>query len=711
MNAMICETKVKNELLDISQNRNLGAIPLSPDILTKANIGLWAFELDEGEPPRMYVDEAMLGLLGLEHQVPPEEAYHAWYDHIDEGSYDLVIDSVEKMKSGEHAEVQYPWHHPNGHTLIIRCGGVRNFEYKKGIRIEGTHQDVSQTLHFDEEERKRAKLLENELVKSKLRADCLAFISDTELDFGRSISYFGERIMQISHCDQVIFRNLEGERYILNAQGVEDISEDICMACPFSDVHSKAFSDGYAMMNDCKAGWKGIKPHQNCPVKSSFINPVYKNGKFAGMLTVHYLQDQHSFTENGIDIMKTIAIYCGLLLERIDAQKAQQERFQIEASDRAKSQFLFNMSHDIRTPLNAIIGFTDKAFRHKDDEHIVLESLEKIKISGNYLLKLVNDILDMARIEAGKLEIKEELIFSEADNTLLEIFGAEAARKRIKLHVFYDTKDKYVWIDETRTNQIVANLLSNAIKYTEPGGDIWYTVKQVESDRPGYGKYVATIKDNGRGMSAEFVDRIFNAFEREHSSTVSGEQGTGLGMAIVKKIVEAMDGDIKIKSEPMKGTAVTLTTYHRIATASEIKQYVAKLREDEKLNHRKMKGKRILLAEDNELNREIALDILEEQDIIIEEAENGKVAVDMLREKGPDYYDFILMDIQMPVMGGYDATIAIREMYPDKKIPIIALSANAFTEDRDASIAAGMDEHVAKPINVEELFKVCTKFL
>ena len=307
---------------------NLGAIPLSADILVKANIGLWAFELDEGKAPRMYVDEAMLGLIGLTEQISPEETYHAWYDHIDEGSYGLVAESVEKMTAGEHAEVQYPWHHPNGETWMVRCGGVRNFDYTAGVRIEGTHQNVTSVVRFDEKELKRLKTQALEIEKSKLREEMLSYVSDQNPDADKFVDFISRRITEISGCDQVIFLDKNGNKSVYNTLGTETVPDSLCANCPFERCwgNEKYGDGGIIVMNDCQEGYMGEAVHPECPVKSSIIQQVFADDKLVGWLNVNYLKDYHTFSPNGIDTMKTVSAYFGLLLERINAKKAEEER-------------------------------------------------------------------------------------------------------------------------------------------------------------------------------------------------------------------------------------------------------------------------------------------------------------------------------------------------------------------------------------------------
>ena len=701
------------EQIEEQQRRLLGAIPISSDIITKSNIGLWAFELDEGHAPRMYADNAMLALIGLDHQDSPEAMYHAWFDRVGEESKDLVADAIATMTTGEHAEVQYPWHHPDGHTIMVRSGGVRNPEYTAGTRLEGTHQNVSQMIHFDEEERKKALTLKNELIKSQIRADSLAYIFDNTPDLNQFVTFFGSRILEVTNGDQVIFRGIDNQRIVLNAPGMTDIAQDICNDCPFTSVTEVDYgSEGLAIMNDVRKGWNGVYPNKKCPVKSSMMKLVYSGGKLAGTLSIHYLTDYHVFSEQDEDIMNTVSMYCGLLFERLELKQSEIARIEAESSNKAKSEFLFNMSHDIRTPMNAIIGFTDQAIKHKEDAEIRDSALEKVKNSSSYLLHIVNDILDMAKIESGKLEIHEEVhLVTIQKATILEVFRADAERKGLTFHSSFDTQDKYLWIDESRTNQIVANLISNAIKYTPAGGEIWYSVQQVPCEKSGCGRFVITVRDTGCGMSPAFLTKIYDSFERAESAKRSGTQGTGLGMSIVKKLADAMGATIDIQSEEGKGTCVTYTVEHRLASQEEIEAFQREQQPTIQMDESYLQGKHVLLVEDNELNREIALDILGDRGMEIDFAEDGPIAVEKVRTNGPDHYDFILMDIQLPTLSGYEATKQIRALYPDARLPIIALSANAFTEDKQKSLEAGMNDHVAKPINVKELLKVLAKFL
>lgn len=392
--------------------------------------------------------------------------------------------------------------------------------------------------------------------------------------------------------------------------------------------------------------------------------------------------------------------------ERSKKQELADARRAAEAASKSKTIFLNNMSHDIRTPMNAILGFAELMEGQKNNPEIISNYLKKIKDSGQYLLTIINNVLDMARIESGKMTVTHEFFDMTANgNVAFPMFEDMARKKRLNIVHHEDIQHRYVMLDKTKHLEIATNLLSNAVKYTPEGGTIYVSMTERPCQREGYGTYVLTVQDTGIGMSPEFAEHIFENFTREHNTTESKIIGTGLGMSIVKKLVELLGGTIEMQTEQGKGTTFTVTMYHKIV--SDPTPYLHK-DDDVKNNEQILKGKRILLTEDNELNAEIVIAILESLDIEIEHAENGQECLDMLTKADPHYYDAILMDIQMPVLNGYDTTRLIRKMDDPVKsaIPIVALTANAFEEDRQKAIEAGMNTHLAKPINVEKLIEV-----
>lgn len=368
-----------------------------------------------------------------------------------------------------------------------------------------------------------------------------------------------------------------------------------------------------------------------------------------------------------------------------------------QEASRAKSGFLFNISHDIRTPMNAILGFNEIAMKYVGDNEQAADALRKARYAGEHMLNLINDILDMSRIESGKVTLREEIIaVKEHISRFEDMFRITMEKKQLSFRIIDETYTSHIYGDYLRITQIIANLLSNAAKFTPAGGEVVYQGTEFDPGEEGYTAFRISVRDTGIGISEEFKEKLFLPFERERSATNSGVQGTGLGLAIVKQLVDLMGGTLVCNSTLGKGTEFILTFKARIAElASE---------EDESkvFDASMLKGKRILLVEDNELNREIAAEMLAELDIAVIEADDGAKAVDMLKSWSGDAPDAILMDIQMPIMDGYAATVAIRALEsPLSTLPIIAMTANAFEEDKRKAIACGMNAHMGKPISMQ----------
>jgi len=410
-------------------------------------------------------------------------------------------------------------------------------------------------------------------------------------------------------------------------------------------------------------------------------------------------------------------IICSRMIHEEKELEEEQKRILIEAreeaerANEAKTVFLHNMSHDIRTPMNAILGFAQLMENQKDNPEVIADYLAKLENAGEYLLTIINNVLDMAKIESGNAVVDEELIdISNENNSAIPIFEDEFKNKNITFTSGMNVKHPRIFIDQTKTQQITVNILSNALKYTPEGGNISLFMDELPSEKENHGIYVMTISDTGIGMSKEFVQHVFDNFSREKNTTESKIAGTGLGMPIVKKLVELMGGVIEVDSEPNKGTTVKVTLEHRYVTDSESSVSNKNVGKGTNVS---LVGKRILLAEDNELNAEIAKTILEGAGVKVEIAKDGVDCVDMLNRADENHYDIILMDIQMPNLNGYEATERIRRMEDRAKseIPIIAMTANAFEEDKRAAIAAGMNGHLAKPIVVGELMASVSELL
>ena len=381
-----------------------------------------------------------------------------------------------------------------------------------------------------------------------------------------------------------------------------------------------------------------------------------------------------------------------------------------ESANRAKSTFLFNMSHDIRTPMNAIIGYADLASRHSDDPTKLKNYMENIQVCGQNLLMLLNNVLDLARIENDKTEMEYSVSDVEKDfRNCIAMFRNQADSKGQTLVVTTQLQYPYIYADIPHLTEVCTNLVSNAVKYTGAGGTIRCDVTQKPGEKAGWCDTVVTVADNGIGMSQEFQKHIFEPFERERTSTVSKVEGSGIGMGIVKKLVGLMNGTVEMESKIGAGSKFTVTIPSRIASEEEAQ---AK-RETNPSDKKCLCGTRILLTEDNDLNAEIATELLQEEGCTVDRAKDGVECVDMLEKAADGTYQIILMDIQMPVMNGYDAARKIRRLDDPQKanIPIIAMTANAFSEDRQMALDVGMNDHVAKPINMNVLVPTLRKYL
>ena len=384
-----------------------------------------------------------------------------------------------------------------------------------------------------------------------------------------------------------------------------------------------------------------------------------------------------------------------------------------ETANRAKSTFLSNMSHDIRTPMNAIIGFTTLAVSNVDNKEKVRDYLGKILASSNHLLSLINDVLDMSRIESGKIHLDEtEVNLSDVLHDLKTIVSGQIHAKQLELYMdAMDVTDEDVYCDKTRLNQVLLNLLSNAIKFTPAGGTVSVRLKQLTSKKRGCGQYEIRVKDNGIGMSPEFVKKIFEPFERERTSTVSKTQGTGLGMAITKNIVDLMGGSINVESTTGKGTRFEVVLEFPVDAEADTVPEAQVLPEEEEETS-PLSGMKFLCAEDNAINAEILEMLLEANGASCTICSNGQEIVDAFASVKPGEYDMILMDVQMPVMDGLEATRRIRsgENPLGRIIPILAMTANAFLEDMQKSREAGMDEHLSKPVDIAALERTVKRF-
>ena len=415
-----------------------------------------------------------------------------------------------------------------------------------------------------------------------------------------------------------------------------------------------------------------------------------------------------------------LSLMVATLFYLYSSKKYQQEQYAIQLeksaeqarnANEAKTRFLFNMSHDIRTPMNAIIGFSDLLEKNLDDRIKAKGYLKKIQSSSNLLLTIINQVLEMARIESGKAVLTlEPCNLSALFHSVNLVFEEDVKKKGIHFYVKTNVEHKYAYCDQTKLQEIYLNIVSNAIKYTPQDHAITINIQEVPSMQENFARYIFICEDTGYGMSEDFVPHIFEEFSREHTTTENKIIGTGLGLSIVKSMIDLMGGTIQVESHEGKGTKFTVDVSLEIASSEEVNETEDVSNE---ININEGNHKRILLAEDNDLNAEIACEILKSEGYLVEHASHGQQCVEMLQEAEDGYYDLILMDIQMPFMDGYEACKEIRKMKDTQKanIPIIAMTANAFEEDKQMAIKAGMNDHVPKPMDMRVLSPVLQKYL
>ena len=502
----------------------------------------------------------------------------------------------------------------------------------------------------------------------------------------------------------------------------------------FADVPGGCYSDtileyasrvhpDYRNKLERLADLEAVKGFLSKESRFEYIYPLEGANKRWRRCVIHLLDSEDGvpvtfiMTYITIDDRRSVEFELHSLIAKQKAQLEEQQKqlqqalLEAQAANNAKTVFMNNMSHDIRTPLNAIVGFTGLALKDVDtDAGKTREYLEKVATSSSALLEIINDILDISSIEAGKLKVEEEecdLLCSFAN--IESMMSDLAAKADLDLQFSYgEIPDRYVLCDRVHCTRIFTNLISNAIKYTPAGGWVKVYCEQVGRSDADHGLYRYTVEDNGIGMSTEFQKNLFDRFAREGNTTVTKIQGMGLGLALCRNLVDCLGGTIEFESEKGKGTKFIVTLPYRISENQEPADSLERVETDTA----RFAGKKVLLVEDNELNREISTAILEEFGFIISCAEDGDVAVDMVRNAKEGDYDIVLMDIQMPTLNGYDATRQIRALgTPMAKVPIVAMTANAFSEDRIAAIEAGMDGHIAKPIDIRALCETISSIL
>ena len=531
-------------------------------------------------------------------------------------------------------------------------------------------------------------------------------------------------------------QEIELQREIIEGLGKEyfsvlavELDKDRVLSYRESGENGKIISD---FCRKCGNRWSKIIPSYAETMVSDNTNGEFENQ--LGLETLRSQEKDYSMTyefklETGINyhqvrvafvkkkdgtrmaVVGTRNIDSLIKKERMQEEKLKKAYVAAENANKAKTEFLNNMSHDIRTPMNVILGY-NQLMKSQLTESKQLDYQKKIEQSGKLLLAIINNVLDMARIESGKIKVDENYErVGEVVDEIISTFSSEAEEKEIHLSGSMKVTHRNILCDGTKIREIYVNLVSNAMKYTPRGGNVTITVEELPCEKEGYMKVKSEIKDTGIGMSKEYLPTLFEPFSREQNTTTGRIGGTGLGMPIVKKMVDLMGGSIEVASELGKGTVFTFTLMHKIADRKFYSQKTEAAETSEM--GKNLSGKHVLLAEDNDLNAEIAVTVLEETGIVIERVEDGIQCVNRVVQMSPGTYDLILMDIQMPNMDGYKATRCIRRLDDKKKaeVPIIAMTANAFAEDRKKAFDAGMNGHIAKPIDIEKLGAVILSVL
>lgn len=648
------------------------------EILRASRMGMWRVEIEEGKPPRFYADEVMDELLGIDREITPEERFVFHRSRIYPEDMRLFQEYSDKLTEAR-TEIVYRYIHPVSGAMFVRCGGERDTSVTEYVAVTGIHQDISETVRIEKEKEAERRLAElnDSLRKEKLRQDI----------------YYKE-LLDIENCG-VLAYTMPGHKVIhMNAEalrmyGIESVEAAQRELGPL--LRQVYYPDSDVLNQLKKLRNEDDMVDYECIIGKGKANECHALAKTK---VVHIPTGERAVLTTFVDVSDMVMLKNALR--------------RAEEGSRAKSSFLFAMSHDLRTPMNAIIGYAELMEAHWGEKEVTTNYLQKLKGASQFLLALIGNVLEIARIESGKETLTEApWNLMKLEETLDILLDGEISRKQLTVNRNVNIRHANVYCDALKIREIIMNLLSNAVKYTSEGGKIVLDIEEKPSALDGFMTLQIRVSDNGIGISKEYVPYIFDAFTRERSSSESGIIGTGLGLRIVKSFVDLMNGDISVKSEPGKGTCFTVEISCRKIPEEELQQQM-----EEQPENVSLAGRRLLLAEDNGLNAEIAMTILQDADAEVELAADGKIAVDKLKDVPVGYYDAILMDIQMPNMNGYEATKAIRKLTDERaKIPIIAMTANAFAEDRQKALFVGMNDHVAKPVDMNVLIPVLEKHI
>lgn len=678
------KTRIEKENIELQKSVEMARLEKQvrselEDVLVAVGLGTWRMEVKDGEQPRMIADEQMKRLLGIsEKNLTPEETYEAWFQGIEPSSIPAVLTYKDEMISSGNAEVIYQWRDPQKGVRYVRCGGHGYDVPGGGYILKGYHSDVTAQVKKEKEQR-----LQTEAFVAVAEEFDYVFFADLD-----------------ANSIRILYISSNTRKNVVDV--LKNSDEYDALFDAYAGQFVRAGEERTYLENSNRQKVSKIMQEQD---SYSFQYRTEATNTKRKYFEVMYVKTQNQPNENTV----IIAARCVDELMKQN-QKLEEALEEAKQANVAKTVFLSRMSHDIRTPLNGIIGLLEMGERHPEDVELLRENRRKGKVAAGHLLSLINDVLELTKLDDKNVKLVREVFNGrELVDEVITITEMRAVEAGITLihHNCPDVKSNlYVYGSPLHIRQVFLNIFDNAIKYNCVGGQVEFDATLTYKD-PQHVLFRCAISDTGVGMNAEFVEKIFEPFSQEHQDARSVYHGTGLGMSIVKALLEKMDGSIKVESEENVGSTFTIEIPFEVVLSPEEKE------NHDKENKKDIVGINILLVEDNQLNMEISEFLLEDSGAIVTKAWDGKQALTMFKENPPHTFDIILMDVMMPVMDGMEATREIRKVEREDAatIPIIAMTANAFAEDVQAVKEAGMNGHIAKPIKEDIVVETIAKFI